>query len=159
MSWLITVEQLEKFKKNQKHLLIFDASWYPPEQTADSAKENFLKGHLPDARLFCFEDFCDSTATLPNTISHRVDQLAQACGALGITKEHKIIFYDNSPVHSSARALWILKYLGHNAHQLYWLDGGLAAWQEVGGKVASDESRPVTPKNYPVHLQATFLCS
>src|SRR5579864_69079 len=100
MPWLINAAQLDKFRKDQKSAVILDASGKP---------EEFLERHILGARYFDFEVFKDKTSHLPNMLTRDEDIIRQAVGAYGITNEHKIIFYDNSDLHTSCRALWMFK--------------------------------------------------
>jgi thiosulfate/3-mercaptopyruvate sulfurtransferase len=83
--------------------------------------------------------------------------IREKVGALGITNEHKIIFYDNSSLHTSCRALWMFKTFGHNPNQLYILDGGRDAWEKYGGKLETGEPRNIGAKSYEVTFQAQLI--
>jgi thiosulfate/3-mercaptopyruvate sulfurtransferase len=84
--------------------------------------------------------------------------LGDLLGAMGIRNDYKIILYDNSALHTSCRALWMLKVFGHNPQLLYILDGGLAAWNAYNGKTEAGEPT-VSAKNYTVNLQKQYLRS
>jgi thiosulfate/3-mercaptopyruvate sulfurtransferase len=83
--------------------------------------------------------------------------ISKKVGALGISNEHKIIFYDHSQHHTSCRALWMFKVFGHNHNQLYILDGGLDAWERYGGKIEGDAPRNIGAKNYTVNYEAHYV--
>ena len=153
MAWLINASQLDKFRKNQKSVAIFDASWHLPSAGRD-AKQEFTDTHISGARFFDFARFHDAESILPNMLIRDEAELSQSLNELGITPEHKIIFYDNSELHTSCRALWMMQTFGHNTNQLYILDGGLPAWLRYGGKMESGESKQVTPKPYPINFIA-----
>ncbi len=157
MSWLISPTQLDKFRKNQKSVIILDASWHLP--TAErNAKQEFLDKHIIDAHFLDLNEFHDPTNPIPNTLIPDEKILSEKLGALGIRDDYKVIFYDNSDLHSSCRALWMFRLFGHNPHQLYILDGGLAAWEKYGGKTESGDVA-TTAKQYTVKLHPEFLCS
>src|SRR5436853_493926 len=84
--------------------------------------------------------------------------ISEKLSALGIRNDYKIILYDNSDLHTSCRALWMLKMFGHNPQQLYILDGGLPAWESYNGKTQSGEVNP-SPKQYKASLQKEFIRS
>jgi thiosulfate/3-mercaptopyruvate sulfurtransferase len=65
--------------------------------------------------------------------------VGELLGALGIEPASSVVVYDNGTLFA-ARLWWILRYLGHEDVAL--LDGGLAAWQAVGGAVATDTAEP-----------------
>lgn len=157
MPWLINAAQLDKFRKSQKNVIILDASWHLPTE-GRNAKEEFLKSHIIGARFLDLDAFNDKETTLPNMLIRDEALIKEKIGALGITDEHKIIFYDNSNLHTSCRALWMFKVFGHNPHQLYILDGGYEAWERYGGKIETGESRNA-PKTYNINFEAHFIRS
>lgn len=156
MPWLINAAQLERFRKSQKNVAILDASWYLPD-AEQNAKQEFLESHIIGARFLDLDAFSDKTNPLPMMILRDEKLIATQLRELGITPEHKIIFYDRSPLHSSCRALWMFKVFGHNPQQLYILDGGLEAWEKFGGKIESGEPRATTAKSYQVYYQANQI--
>jgi len=133
MSWLINASQLDKLRKDQKGVVVLDATFYLRAEQGGG----FLEEHIPGSRVFPFLDFYDQETPLPNMLIRDEEKISRCVGALGITNEHKIVLYDNSPMHSSCRALWMFKVFGHLSNQLYILDGGLASWKRYGGKIAS----------------------
>lgn len=155
MSWLINTAQLDKFRKNQKNLMILDATWHLSKEK--NAKQAYLDAHIAGARFLDLNVFHDTATALPNMLIRDEVLIGQLMSVLGITPEYKIIFYDNSEEHSSCRAAWMFKVFGHPTSQLYVLDGGLKAWEKYGGKLESGEARPITPKNYPVNFQAHYI--
>lgn len=156
MPWLINPIQLDKFRKSQKNVVILDASWYLPTENRHAYNE-YVEAHIPGARHFDITAFNDPNTSLPNMLTRDESVIADQLGALGITNEHKIIFYDNSPLHSSCRALWMMKVFGHNPFQLYVLDGGLAAWKNFDSKIESGEARPAASKSYQVNYNSHLI--
>lgn len=155
MPWLINAAQLDKFRKDQKNVVVLDATYFLPSDNRH-AKEEYLQKHVGGARFFDITEFNDTNTSLPNLLTRDEDLISQKLGALGITPEHKVIFYDNSPLHTSCRALWMFKVFGHNPHQLYILDGGFAAWERFGGKVESNTPQ-ISPRQYAVNFQAHLI--
>lgn len=156
MPWLINASQLDKFRKNQKNVIILDASWYLPDMLRNP-KSDFLNHHIQGARFFDIDAFHDQASPLPNMLLRDEQIIGEKLGELGITNEHKIIFYDDSDLHTSCRALWMLKVFGHHPNQLYILDGGYQSWKKYGGKIETSEPRPVQSKQYKVDFQAHFI--
>lgn len=152
MAWLINCAQLDKFRKNQKNVVILDASWHLPTE-GRSAKQEFLQQHIMGARFLDLDDFQDSSA-LPNMLIRDEQVLSERIGRMGITNDHKIIFYDHSALRSSCRALWMFEIFGHNTNQLYILDGGYAAWEKYGGKIEAGTERAIQSKNYTLNFRA-----
>lgn len=157
MPWLINTAQFANFRKSQKNLIVFDASWFLPNE-GRHAKEEFIDKHIAGAQFFDINLFNDPTTNLPNIVTTDEKLISEQLGMLGIRNDYKIIFYDNSPQHSACRALWMMKLFGHNPQQLYILDGGLSAWEKAGGKMESGETS-ISPKQYLAAFQPEFLCS
>lgn len=153
MSWLINCAQLDRFRKNQKNLIILDASYHHGER---DAKKEFIEKHIIGAQFFDINAFSDSTSDMPHTLIQDEKLVSEVLSSFGIRNDYKIIFYDNSELHSACRALWLLKVYGHNPEQLYILDGGLTAWEQYGGKTEAD-LKPYSPKSYAAQLQPQFL--
>lgn len=156
MSWLINASQLEKFRKGQKNIIVLDATWHLATENRN-AKEEFKQSHILGARFFDLASFNDATSELPNMLMRDEKTISEKIGALGITNEHKVIFYDQSDLHTSCRALWMFKVFGHNPNQLYILNGGFEAWQRYGGKLESGDERAITPKTYNVTFEAHLI--
>lgn len=155
MPWLINAEQLERFRKSQKNLIILDATWYQPSGSKN-AKLEFENKHIIGAQFFDIAAFNDPHGNSPNTLLLDEKSICEKVSAIGVRNDYKIIFYDNSSAHTSCRALWMFKMFGHNPNQLYILDGGLNAWEKYGGKVESGESN-TSSKQYAVNLQFQYL--
>ena len=153
MPWLINAAQLDKFRKSQKNLIILDASLHFNER---NAKQEFIEKHIIGAQFLPLHEFYDPNAEFKNTLLKDEKIISEQLGKLGIRNDYKIILYDNSNLHTSCRALWMLKYLGHNPNLLYVLDGGLPAWERYGGKIESGDVH-FGAKSYDVHLQTEYL--
>lgn len=151
MPWLINPAQLDKFRKSQKSLVILDASLHTDNR---NAKQEFADKHIPSAKFFDIEEFNDPAA--PNQLIKDEILIGQKLSRLGLRNDYKVIFYDSSANHTSCRALWMMKVFGHNPHQLYILDGGLAAWEKYSGKLEMGGSVS-TPKPYTAKWQLQFL--
>lgn len=155
MPWLINSEQLERFRKSQKSLIILDTTWYPAD-SPKNAKQAFLDKHIIGAQFFDINVFSDPNSHLPNMLLQDEALIGEKLSALGIRNDYKIIMYDNSDAHTSCRALWMFKMFGHNPHQLYILDGGLKAWEADLGKTESGEPS-FSAKQYTAKWQPQFL--
>lgn len=156
MVWLVNAAQVDKLRKDQKNVIVLDASWHLPEDNRDAAAE-FAQQHIVGSRFFDLNSFNDPDTALPNMLMRNEQQIAEKLGALGITNEHKIIFYDKSKLHSSFRAAWIMKVFGHHSHQIYILDGGFDAWEKYGGKSEAGEAKAASVKAYAVNYESHFI--
>lgn len=155
MSWLINANQVDKFRKSQKSLIILDASHHMPAEGRD-AKQEFLDRHIMGAQFFDIDSFSDPTRDVPNTLIQDEVLISEKLSALGIRNDYKIIIYDNSKTRSAFRALWMMKVFGHNPQQLYILDGGWPAWEKYIGKSESGKSS-ATPKKYTAKFQPQYI--
>jgi len=146
MPWLINAAQLDKFRKDQKNVVVLHVG----------SDADYQQKHVGGARLFQIAEFDDVHSPLANMLTRDEALISQKVGALGITNDHKVIFYDNSSAHTSCRALWMFKVFGHNPNQLYILDGGLPIWEKFGGKIETGSSQAST-KQYTVSYQAHLV--
>lgn len=155
MAWLINAAQLDKFRKNQKNLIILDASFHHGDR---NAKQEFLDKHIIDAQFFDIDLFSDPDPKAPHShmLIHDEQRISELVSSLGIRNDYKIIFYDNSDLHTACRALWQFKMFGHNSNLLYVLDGGLKSWEKFGGKTESGQPT-VTPKPYKAQFTPEYL--
>lgn len=153
MAWLINATQLDKFRRNQKNVIILDASFH---QDGRDARQEFAEKHIIDAQFFDIDAFSDPQSELAHTLSLDPQLIAERLGKIGIRNDCKIILYDNSDLHTAARALWMLKVFGHNTNLLYILDGGFKAWEKYGGKIESGEPA-LSNKTYAVNIQTQYL--
>ena len=109
-------------------LRIVDASLHLPDAGRNAWAE-FEAGHIPGAvflDLHVFKNFPDQA------------DFARGMEALGVSEDDRIVVYDDSALHSAARAWWLLRSFG--ARQVALLDGGLAKWKREGR--ASESGRP-----------------
>lgn len=155
MPWLINAAQLDKFRKTQKSLIILDASFHHGER---DAKQEFLEKHILNAHFFDIDAFSNATSNTchPHIVIQDKKHLSELVGNLGIRNDYKIIFYDNSDLHTACRALWMFKLFGHNPNLLYILDGGFKAWEKYGGKTATGQST-ISPKPYTANFSNVFI--
>lgn len=156
MVWLINASQLDKLRKDQKNVVVLDATSGSTLE-GKPAKEAYLEQHIIGARYFDICDFIDQDNPLPNMLMRDEEAIKKKIDNLGIANEQKIIFYDNSSAHTSCRALWMFKVFGHASSHLYVLDGGLNAWIKYGGKLESGEPRPAASKDYALAFQGHLI--
>jgi thiosulfate/3-mercaptopyruvate sulfurtransferase len=110
----------------------------------------YLAGHLPGA-VYAHLERDLSAPRGPVGGRHPlppIPDLVRCLEGLGIGNDTWVVAYDDSLGDKAARLWWILRYLGHDAVQL--LDGGLPAWQAVGGPLSTDTPR-VDPARFVPH--------
>ena len=130
-------------------LRIVDASWFLPEHGRDPRAE-FVAGHIPGAVFLDLDSLADRVSPLPSMLAPAA-AVAARLGALGIGERDRIVCYDASPLHTSARAWWAMRTAG--AHRVAILDGGLAAWRAEGFPVEGGEGASPEPANFDVNFQ------
>lgn len=126
--------------KGSADVVVLDASWHLPDAKRD-ARADYAWRHIPGARFFDLSALSDKKATAPHMLPP-ADEFAAAMEQLGVDSDDRIIVYDDSAIHTSARAWFMLRHYG--AQQVAILDGGLSAWMAEGQPVSADEpmSRP-----------------
>lgn len=127
MDALVTTEWLAG-ELGSRDLCVINASYFLPEHGRDAAADH-AAGHIPGAMLLDLKDIADTSTALP-TMLPPPEKLASRMQALGIGDGCRIVIYDDSPLHSSARAWWMLNAFG--TPDVAILDGGLAKWKAEG---------------------------
>ncbi|MFQ5800324.1 MAG: rhodanese-like domain-containing protein [Candidatus Hydrothermarchaeales archaeon] len=122
---LINSEQLSKGLDSYKVIFLGTSSQYS-------------EGHIPGAiHIDPFKDISDANNPVKNTVLGESDFEA-LMSRVGFMPEDPVVLYDSQgDMKFAARFYWILKYYGHENASI--LDGGLAAWQAIGGEVSTSE--------------------
>lgn len=121
-------------------LRILDATAFLPGTPRDAAAE-FRDAHIPGAHFLDLPTLHDTDDPRP-AMAPTAAQFGARMAALGITPDHRIIVYDNSPLLSAGRGWWLLRLFG--ARSVALLDGGLARWTGEGRPTEGGESAPRT---------------
>ncbi|MHB8718485.1 MAG: sulfurtransferase [Candidatus Dormibacteria bacterium] len=119
--------------------VVLDVRWAlggPP------GREEYARGHIPGA---VFVDLDSQLAGPPGGGRGRhplpdVDHFQRAMRAAGVSQARGVVVYDAGPALSAARAWWLLRHFGHG--RVAVLDGGLPAWLEAGGGLATAVPEP-----------------
>jgi len=130
MDSLVTTEWLAG-ELGANDLRVVDASYFtslPGEAPRDAAAE-YEAAHIPGAVFMDLAELRDTGADLPMMMPSAA-KFASRMQSLGLGDGSRIVLYDNSPLHTAARAWWMLRTFG--AHDVAILDGGLAKWQAEG---------------------------
>ena len=109
-------------------LRIADASLFLPAHGRD-ARAEYESAHIPGAMFLDLASLADTDDSLPNMLPP-AHKFASRMQSLGIGDGSRVVIYDNSPLHTSARAWWMLRTFG--AAQVAILDGGFAKWTAEG---------------------------
>lgn len=131
MEMLVSTEWLAgEMGANDLHIV--DATQFLPDAGRD-AKAEYGFEHIPGAVFMDLAEVCDTSSNLPGMLPS-AEKFASRMQSLGIGDGSRIVIYDNSPLHSAARAWWMTKDV-FGAHNVAVLDGGLAKWKAEGNPV------------------------
>jgi thiosulfate/3-mercaptopyruvate sulfurtransferase len=132
MDLLVSTDWLEG-ELGARDLRILDATWCLPSDGRDPRAE-YDAAHITGAVFLDLDDVSDASNPVPHMLppDHK---MASRMSSLGIGDGNRIVVYDNSPLHTAARAWWMLKSFG--AHYVAILDGGLPKWKAEGRPLES----------------------
>lgn len=133
-------------------LVVLDATYYLPAEARDP-RALFAEAHIPGARFFDIDAIADRETDLPHMLP-AAGAFARAVGALGVGPETDVVIYDQKGIFSAPRAWWSLRVFGHARAAV--LDGGLPAWREAGGAIASGPA-PVAPAAFVPEYTARLV--
>lgn len=117
-------------------LRVVDATWFL-DASRDAAAEYEVE-HIPGAVFMDLAALADDKTELPMMLPS-AEKFASRMQSLGLGDGSRIVLYDNSPQHTSARAWWMLHLFG--AHAVAILDGGLTKWKAEGRDVATGKEK------------------
>jgi thiosulfate/3-mercaptopyruvate sulfurtransferase len=98
---------------------------------AGAGRAEYREGHIPDAAYVDLDRQLSAPAgargrhPLP-----RPERFTEDMRDAGVRSDRLVVVYDSSTSMAAARAWWLLRYFGHR--EVAVLDGGLAAWVEIG---------------------------
>ncbi len=119
-------------------LVPVDATMVMPASGRDPRAE-FAQAHIAGARFLDIEAVSDRSASAPHMLPS-ASEFGTAMTAIGISRDDRIVVYDNSPLRSAARGWLMLRHFG--AGRVAILDGGLQKWIAEGRPVESSEPAP-----------------
>lgn len=129
----ILIEATELLEKiGDDNLRLFDAPVLLQNAGNETAKDIYLKGHLPGAAFFDHVAMSDENSELMFMVPDEAT-LAQRIGSLGIANDNELVFYSSAHMMWATRAFWLLRYAGHDKVRI--LNGGIEAWQAAGGSL------------------------
>ncbi|WP_068091100.1 3-mercaptopyruvate sulfurtransferase [Novosphingobium rosa] len=106
-------------------LRILDASSHLPD-TGRHAFGEFESGHIDGAIFMDLAGLIDEDSPVENTLPSP-EKFASRMALLGLGDGSRIVLYDDSAIHSAARAWFVLRLFG--AQNVAILDGGFAKWK------------------------------
>lgn len=135
-------------------LRVVDASWIPPFLNPDkSGKDNYDAAHIPGAVYFDIDTIADPDSDLSHMLPDAI-MFSSRVRKLGLGDGHRLIIYDNNSFFASARVWWMFRAMGHADVKV--LDGGLTAWQAIGGEV-EDLPPVVHERHYTARKRADLI--
>ena len=144
MEDLVSTEWLAA-ELGKPNLVVFDCWTYLPNEPGND-HDAFRTAHIPGARLFDIALTADPDTDLPHMVPPPA-RFAKLVGALGVSNETQLVFYDQHGLRTSARGWWLMRLFGHEKAAV--LDGGLPKWMREG--------RPVESGDAPAPPQAVFV--
>jgi thiosulfate/3-mercaptopyruvate sulfurtransferase len=151
MEALVSTEWLAS-ELGASDLRVIDASSFLPEHGRDSRAE-YEAGHIPGAVFMDLKEIVDSDHPVPGMLPP-THKFASRMQSLGLGDGNRVVVYDNSPLHTSARAWWMLKIFG--VRQVAILDGGLTKWKAEGRPLESGQPQ-VRHGHFTPHLDETAI--
>jgi thiosulfate/3-mercaptopyruvate sulfurtransferase len=132
MDDLVSTEWLQS-ELGASDLKVIDSTLFLPGEPRD-ARAEYEAEHIPGAVFLDLEEVSDSSNPVPHMVPPE-PKFASRMASLGLRDGQRFVVYDNSPLHSAARAWWMLKSFG--AHYVAILDGGLQKWRAEGRPLES----------------------
>ena len=142
-------------------LRILDATFFLPEHQRD-ARADYAAEHISGAVFLDLATFADPDSALPSMVPS-AEFATRRLGQSGIDQDTRVVVYDDSPLHSAARAWWLLRLFG--VREVAILDGGFAKWRAEDRPVARGIDTPepgsfeATPDFSPVRDMAAMTAN
>ena len=133
---LISAPQLLEALSQGADLIVLDTQF--DLQNTRAGHEAYLAGHLPGAHYANLEHDLSAPPTGHNG-RHPLPEFSiwrQTAARWGIHAASRVVVYDAQGGMFAARAKWMIRQLG--CTEVAVLDGGLQAWQAIGGPIEQD---------------------
>jgi thiosulfate/3-mercaptopyruvate sulfurtransferase len=151
---LISAPELRSLMASQQPMMVFDCSFELMNPAAGDAQ--YQQGHIAGAVRADLDRHLSAAKGAPNAASggrHPLpsrEVFAAWLGSVGLTPETQVVVYDHQGGNYCGRLWWMLKWMGHEASAV--LDGGLPAWQAIGGPTEPGTVATLHATNYPIAL-------
>lgn len=107
----------------------------------------FASGHIPGAVHFDLYGL-SLYDTNPAPLKAFISMMLHVFELRGVSRESRVVFYEENSGMRAARGLWLLQYFGHRDVQV--LDGGIQAWRAAGFLIST---QPLPPKQTQMTLE------
>lgn len=131
-----------------RDLRVVDATWRLPGDGGDP-RADYDKAHIPGAVFLDLAEIVDTAHAAPMMLPGP-EKFASRMAALGLGDGTRIVLYDDSNLHSAARAWVMLRSFG--IPDVAILDGGLAKWRAEGRALSSDMATP-RPRHFTPRIR------
>jgi len=152
MEMLVSTEWLVG-ELGKPDLVVLDCSTFLPNEPGNK-HDAFRAARIPGARMFDIDAIADDATDLPHMVPTPA-RFARMVGALGVSNEHRVVFYDQHGLRSSPRGWWMMRLFGHD--RVAVLDGGLPAWVKEGRPTESGEAPAPPPASFVPDFRAAML--
>lgn len=152
MEMLVSTEWLAG-ELGKPDLVVFDCSTFLPNEPGNK-HDAFRAAHIPGARLFDIDRIADDETDLPHMVPTPA-KFARMVGALGVSNDSRVVFYDQHGLRGSPRGWWMMRLFGHD--KVAVLDGGLPAWVKEGRPVETGEAPSPAPASFVPDFRASML--
>lgn len=122
--------------------LVLHPAQFDGDYRKDSGRPRWLAGHIPGSQwVDVSTQFSDTTA--PYHYAHPEPQaIADELARLGIAEGRAVVVYDSTGSLFAARLWYLMRWIAVPARVL---DGGFAAWEAAGERVATGEEPALEP--------------
>ena len=146
---LITAVQLQSLMASGAPLMVFDCSF--DLMQAQAGDQQFLERRIVGAVRANLDRHLSALPGQARCSGGRHPlPTPQDCAAwlasAGFDHTMQAVVYDRQGTTFCARLWWMLKWLGHDAVAV--LDGGLPAWQAIGGALSAGQATPLAPGQF-----------
>ena len=131
MSEIVSTNWLFK-NLNNENLVIFDCSWYMPNEKKHPYRE-YKKKHIKNSFFFNIDKISKLDCNLPHMLPN-IEFFTEKIKYFNIHKSTKIITYSSNSFLGSARVWWMFKYFGFE--NICVLNGGLRKWRSENRKTS-----------------------
>lgn len=149
---LVTVDWLAA-ELGKPDLVVFDATYYMPAEGKKGEVE-FFNRRIPGARFFDVDRVADTETDLPHMVP-TAGRFARLVGEMGVSNQHRVVFYDQKGIFSAPRGWWLFRLFGHD--RVAVLDGGLPAWLAGRRPVETGAASAPSPAVFQPYLRASLL--
>lgn len=152
MHALISAPELRTLLERRPDTVLLDCSFDLADPAA--GERSYAQAHLPGARYAHLDRDLSGPKTGRNGRHPLRTREAYAAwmGTQGITPGTAVVAYDRQGSMFAVRAWWVLRWMGHA--EVAVLDGGLPAWQALGGALTSEPPAPKPNAPYPAQPPA-----